>query len=81
MLRIQAQITEQQARRLKALAAEEGISVAALLRRGADLVLEQAPRQTRDDRHRRALEAIGRFEDDRDIARRHDEHLDDAFRP
>lgn len=79
MLRVQAQLTEDQLRRLRALAAEERVSIAALLRRGADLVLERGAGDTRDDRRRRALEAVGRFTDDGDVARRHDEHLDDAF--
>jgi len=71
MLRIQAQLTEEQARRLKTLAADEGVSVAALLRRGADLVLDQGAGETREDRRRRALEAVGRFTDAADVARRH----------
>jgi len=80
MLRVQAQLTEQQARRLKARAGEEGVSVAALLRRGADLVLDQAGGETNSDRRRRALDAVGRFADAADVGRRHDEHLDDAHR-
>lgn len=76
MLRIQAQLTEEQARRLKALAAEEGVSVAALLRRGADLVLEARAGDTADDRRRRALAAVGRFADLPDVARGHDAYLD-----
>ncbi len=80
MLRIQAQLTEEQARRLKTLAADEGVSVAALLRRGADLVLDQVAGETREDRRRRALEAVGRFTDAADVARRHDKHLDEAYR-
>jgi hypothetical protein len=75
MLRIQAQLTEEQALRLKALAAEEGVSVAALLRRGADLVLEARAGDTADDRRRRALAAVGRFADAPDVARRHDDYL------
>lgn len=80
MLRIQAQLTEEQARRLRSLAAEEGVSIAALLRRGADLVLGQGAGETREDRRNRALAAVGRFTDAADVARRHDEHLDDAYR-
>jgi Ribbon-helix-helix protein, copG family len=80
MLRVQAQLTEEQARRLKALAREEGVSVAALLRRGADLVLERGAGETPEERRRRALEAVGRFTDAPDVARRHDDHLDEAYR-
>jgi hypothetical protein len=79
MLRVQAQLTETQARRLRELAREEGVSVAALLRRGAELVLSEGAGETREDRRRRALEAVGRFADAADGARRHDDHLDEAF--
>lgn len=79
MLRVQAQLTEEQARRLKSLAGDEGVSVAALLRRGADLVLDQGGGETKQDRRDRALTAVGRFEDGPDVARRHDEHLDATF--
>jgi hypothetical protein len=81
VLRIQAQLTENQARQLRELAAEEGVSVAELLRRGADLVLERRPLDTSEDRRRRARSAVGRFADaDTQVAARHDEHLDEAFR-
>lgn len=80
MLRIQAQLTEDQARRLKVLAAEEGVSVAALLRRGADLVLESRNGDTGEDRRRRALAVVGQFSGGPDVAVRHDDYLDEAFR-
>lgn len=79
MKRLQVQLTEEQERRLKQLAAEEGVSVAALLRRGADIVLEQEARQTAEDRRRRALAVVGRFSDAPDVARRHDAVLDDVL--
>jgi len=80
MLRVQAQLTEDQARRLKALARADGVSVAELLRRGADLVLERADHP--DGARVRALAAVGRLrsgDGGRDVAERHDEHLADAF--
>jgi hypothetical protein len=79
MHRLQAQLTQEQARRLRARAAQEGVSVAALLRRGADLVLAQDAAEMGEGRTERALAAVGRFSDNADAARRHDEHLDEAF--
>ena len=80
MLRVQAHLTEDQARRLRELASEEGVSVAALLRRGADLVLEQAPLGTPEERTRRALAAVGAFRSDADdVSRRHDAYLDEIY--
>lgn len=80
MIRVQAQLTDQQARRLRALAAEQGVSIAALLRQGADLVLERGAGDTREQRRERALQAVGRFTDAPDVAQRHDEHLEEAYR-
>jgi signal transduction protein with GAF and PtsI domain len=80
VIRVQAQLTEDQARRLKALAAEEGVSVAELLRRGAEHVLRAGTDLDPDVRRRRALGAIGRFRDDRDdTARAHDAAFDEGL--
>jgi hypothetical protein len=80
MIRLQAQLTQDQARRLKALAAEEGVSVAELLRRGADHVIRTGGGEAPESRRQRALAAVGRFRDDRaDTAREHDRALDEAF--
>lgn len=80
MLRIQAQLTEDQAKRLKELARSEGVSVAELLRRGADLVLVHGARDTHEDRKRRALDVIGAFHGGPgDVAERHDDYLDAAY--
>ncbi|HEX8065611.1 MAG TPA: ribbon-helix-helix protein, CopG family [Thermoleophilaceae bacterium] len=80
MIRVQAQLTSEQARGLKELAVAEGVSVAELLRRGADHVLRSGATDTPGLRRERALAAVGRFEDaSSDTARAHDEHLDEAY--
>lgn len=82
VIRVQAQLTAEQLRRLKALASEEGVSVAELLRRGADHVLAAGAGDTAEARRRRALSAVGRFRDERnDVAREHDRALDRVLRP
>ena len=79
MIRIQAQLTEEQAGRIRARAAEEGVSVAALLRRGADLVLAQAPHENWEERKQLAMAAVGRFADvEHDVGRKHDAYLDEG---
>jgi len=80
MIRMQAQLTTDQARRLRELASEEGVSIAELLRRGADAVLAgSAATDGPAERRRRALEVVGRFRDPGDdVAERHDDYLDDA---
>lgn len=80
MVRMQAQLTDVQAARLRELAAERGVSVAELLRRGADLVLSEEGPVSREERKRRALGAVGRFPDTAsDVAVEHDRYLDDAY--
>lgn len=77
MVRTRIQLTEEQAQALKALAARDGVSMAALVRLGVDCVIGG----TEDaERRRRALEAIGRFSSaHHDVARRHDAYLDEAY--
>ncbi len=80
MVRTQIQLTEEQSRRLKAVAARQGISVAELIRRGVDLALAQEAAPSTEELYQRAIQAAGRFHSSRsDVSRRHDEYLDEAF--
>ena len=82
MVRTQIQLTESQARRVRSLAREEGISMAEFIRRCVDRALEQhAP--DREALYERAAGAVGRFKDREkadDVAEEHDRYLEDAFR-
>jgi Arc/MetJ-type ribon-helix-helix transcriptional regulator len=80
MVRTQVQITEEQARELRRMAREEGISLSEAVRRCIDRMLER--RSDRAARYRHAQQLVGAFPDPRgarDLARDHDAHLDDAF--
>jgi post-segregation antitoxin (ccd killing protein) len=77
VIRTQIQLTEEQLEALQRLAAERGVSVAALAREGIEAVLRTA---AGEDRWARALASVGRFRSDRgDVSERHDEYLVDAF--
>ncbi len=82
MVRTQIQLTERQARRLRAAARERGVSLAEIIRRCVEKALvEEAP--TRSALYDRAVRVVGRFHDRRgarDLSRRHDRYLDDAFK-
>lgn len=77
MIRTQIQLTEDQAQKLKGLAAREGVSMAELIRRSID---DHLARVGSEDRRKRALSAVGGYRSGkRDIAERHDDYLDDAY--
>jgi hypothetical protein len=77
MIRTQIQLTEDQARELKRIAAERGISVSAVIREAVEKAV------TVDDgpaRRRRALNAVGRFRSGKkDVGTEHDRYLAEDF--
>lgn len=81
MVRTQIQLTDQQARRLRAEARDRGLSLAEIIRRYVEkgLADDQPDRAARYDR---AARVVGRFRDRqhaRDLSNRHDRYLDEAF--
>ena len=80
VIRTQVQLTEEQLRRLKRLAADRDVSIAELVRNGVDTILDAAESGSQTDRTRRALAALGRFRSGRcDVAREHDRYLAEAY--
>ncbi len=80
MIRTQIQLTEQQARELKAQAAEQGISLAELIRRRVSAHGRVAADAMA--RKQRFLGLAGRYRSGlSDVSSQHDRHLAEAFRP
>lgn len=80
MVRTQIQLTDAQARALKALAAAEGRSMAEIIRDGVDAILRARGVVDREAIKARSLAAVGRFASDtKHLGSRHDDHLADAF--
>jgi hypothetical protein len=81
MVRTQIQLTDQQARRLRAQARERGLSLAEIIRRYVEKGLsEETP--DRAALYDRAARVVGRFRDHRgvrNLSREHDRYLDEAF--
>lgn len=81
MVRTQIQLTEQQARRLRAEARERGVSLAEMIRRCVEKALaDEGP--DRAALYDRAARVVGRFRDRhgaRDVSRRHDRYLEEAY--
>jgi hypothetical protein len=80
MVRTQIQLTEEQARSLKRLAASRQLSIAELIRQGVDTVLQSNTGIDLDEKRRRAIAAVGRFRSgQRDISEKHDKYLAEAL--
>lgn len=81
MIRTQIQLTDAQFEALKASAAEQGRSMADLIRACVDESLATAGRRDPAERKRRALAAVGMLKKGPpDLSARHDEHLAEAYR-
>ena len=80
MIRTQVQLTEEQARTLRALAAQRQSSVAELIRQSVDSFIARSVGVSVDERRRRAIAAIGRYSSGcSDISVNHDQYLDEAY--
>lgn len=82
MIRTQIQLTDEQARHVKRIAAERQVSMATVIRQGIDLLLRSAETAATDDeRIERAIAVAGQFRSGRgDGASRHDLYLKEAYR-
>ena len=79
MIRTQIQITSEQARALKRLAAREGKSVAELIRISVDSMLRAGGIKDQDDLRRRAAAAAGKLNGPENLATNHDDYLAEAL--
>lgn len=81
MVRTQIQLTDRQARQLRAEARERGVSIAELIRRYVEKGLSEET-TNRATLYDRAARIVGRFEDRqgiRNVSSEHDRYLDEAF--
>ena len=82
MIRTQIQLTEGQARRLRAWAAEHGVSLAAAIRCSVDRMLSEGTADI-EARYARAASVLGSIPDPdgaSDVSVEHDRYLDEAYR-
>lgn len=79
MIRTQIQITAEQARALKRMAAREGKSVAELIRFSVDTMLRSGGTQDQDDLRRKASETAGKLKGPQNLAANHDDYLAEAL--
>ena len=79
MIRTQIQITSEQARALKRLAAKEGKSVAELIRISLDDMLRAGGIKDQEGLRRKASAAAGKLSGPKNLAEKHDDYLAEAF--
>ncbi len=80
MVRTQIQLTENQLDGLRRLSSQSGRSMSDLIREGVDAILAGRRQPSRQQRVERALRAAGRFRSgSRDVSRKHDRYLGEAF--
>ena len=79
MIRTQIQLTNEQARALKQLAAKEGKSVAELIRVSVDDLIRRGGDADPEELRRRALQAAGKLNGPENLAADHDAYLAEAL--
>jgi hypothetical protein len=81
MVRTQIQLTEDQAKALKKIAQSRHQSVAELIRKAVDAVIESSSIIDIEERHKRAMEIVGKFgSGKRDVSKKHDLYLTEAYK-
>jgi predicted DNA-binding protein len=80
MIRTQIQLTEEQSRTLKSLAARRGVPVAELIRQSVDSYIRSSTGLDDQERRRRAIAAVGKFRSGQtDVSINHDRYLAEAY--
>ena len=80
MVRTQIQLTEAQAKTIKKVAMEKGTSVAEVIRRAVENMVQSSPKVSNQERISRAIEIAGKFRSGKgNVSRKHDEYLTEAY--
>ena len=80
MVRTQIQLTEDQAKSLKRMAASRHLSVAELIRRAINAMIKTSTSVDPEERLKRSLEIAGKFSSGkRDISKKHDAYLAENY--
>jgi hypothetical protein len=80
MVPTQIQLTEEQSKALKKMAAQRNLSMAELIRQGIDFYLRACGTISQEERRQRAIKAAGRFHSGlTDLSGKHDEYLAEVY--
>ncbi len=80
MVRTQIQLTEEQARELKRIAALRGLSMAELIRQSVDQFIQTTADPPRQEKIQKLMEVAGKYSVEiEDLAENHDDYLDEIY--
>jgi hypothetical protein len=80
MVRTQIQLTEEQARKVKKIAASRGIAMAEVIRDAVEEAIRSNAGTLSEERRTRALEIAGKFRSGKkDVSKKHDAYLAEAW--
>ncbi len=80
MVRTQIQLTEEQAKKIKKIAASRGTSMAEVIREAVEGAIQSDVGTAAEERRKRALEVVGKFRSGKkDVSKRHDAYLTEAW--
>ena len=80
MVRTQIQLTEEQSKALKKMAAQRNLSMAELIRHGIDFYLRSCGTISQEERRQRAIKAAGQFHSGQtDLSEKHDVYLAEVY--
>ena len=81
MVRTQVQLTAEQARKVKKIAASRGVSMAEVIRDALEGAIRSDASAVSEEKRKRALEIVGKFRSGkRDVSRKHDLYLAEAWK-
>jgi hypothetical protein len=80
MVRTQIQLTEMQAKTVKRVALEEGISIAEVIRQAVEKIGETRSKLGSQEKAHRAIDIAGKYRSGKkDVSRKHDEYLVEGY--
>jgi predicted Ser/Thr protein kinase len=80
MVRTQIQLTEEQARKVKKIAASRGVAMAEVIRDAVEGVIRSNAGTISEERRTRAIEILGKFRSGKkDVSKQHDAYLAEAW--
>ena len=80
MVRTQIQLTEEQAKKIRKIAASRGVPMAEVIRDAVEGAIQSDAGTVSEERRKRALEIVGKFRSGKkDVSKKHDAYLTETW--